>query len=130
MIEILIAYILRILPALAALLLFLMLLPRRAQALRIVVYIALFIVIRDAMTPSGLWSFGTEAFFWLRFTPSQSLLLMIAAGSTLTAVGMLVAEPQLRRKIEWLREPQGRTGSAYQYLPMGLAEDHEGSSWY
>jgi len=99
MIEILIAYILRILPALAALLLFLILLPRRAQALRIVVYIALFIVIRDAMTPSGLWRFGTEAFFWLRFTSSQPLLLMIAAGSSLAAVGMLIAAPQLRRKI-------------------------------
>ncbi len=121
MVEILITYILRILPALAALMLFLLLLPRRAHALRITVYIALFIVIRDAMTPVGLWRFGTDAFFWLRFTPSQALLLIIAAGSTLAAVGMLAAEPQLRRRIEWLRRPQERTGPAPLYASTGLA---------
>ena len=102
-------YGMRITPGIAALLALLLVLPRRAPGLRVVVYIGIFVVIRDAMTPTGLWSFGTEGFFWLRFIDSAPLLLGFAAGSTVLVAAMLFAEPQWRRRIEWLRLPPGRS---------------------
>jgi membrane protease YdiL (CAAX protease family) len=46
-----------------------LLLARREPGLRIVLYVALFVLLRDAMTPLGLWSFGTDGFFWMRVHP-------------------------------------------------------------
>jgi uncharacterized protein len=105
--ETLLAYGTRIAPGLAALLLMLVLLPRRAAGLRITIYIAFFIVIRDAMTPAGLWSFGPEGFFWIRFIDSLPLLLLFAAGSSTIAAAMLLAEPDLRKRIRWLVSSSG-----------------------
>ena len=106
--DVMLTYGLRVVPGIAALLLLLTALPRKAAGLRITVYIAIFIVIRDAMTPIGLWKFGTAGVFWIRFTDSVPLLLMIAAGSGIVAAAMLLAEPQWRARIEWLRSPPGR----------------------
>lgn len=106
--DVMLTYGLRVAPGIVALLLLLTALPRKAAGVRITVYIAIFIVIRDAMTPIGLWSFGTEGVFWIRFTDSLPLLLMIAAGSGIIAAAMLLAEPQWRARIEWLRRTQGR----------------------
>jgi len=108
--DLMITYGLRVAPGIAALILLLAALPRRATGLRITVFIALFIVIRDTMTPLGLWSFGTEGFFWIRFIDSWVLLLMIAAGSGAAAGAMLLAEPQWRTRIEWIRRPPVHTG--------------------
>lgn len=109
--ETLLSYGIRIAPGITALLLMLLILPRRATGLRIVIYIGLFIVMRDAMTPTSLWYFGTEGFFWLRFIDSMPLLLTFAVTSTAIVIAMLIAEPTLRRRIEWLRpSPTGRGG--------------------
>jgi len=115
--ETLLSYGIRTTPGLAALLLMLLILPRRATGLRIVIYIGLFIVIRDAMTPTGLWTFGTEGFFWLRFIDSMPLLLTFAVASTAIALAMLLAEPSLRERIEWIRLRAAGRGSP----PAGAA---------
>ncbi|MFW6362120.1 MAG: CPBP family intramembrane glutamic endopeptidase [Spirochaetota bacterium] len=109
--DIMLTYGLRVAPGIAALLLLLKALPRKAVGVRITVYIAIFIVIRDAMTPIGLWKFGTAGVFWIRFVASLPLLLMIAAGSGIVAALMLLAEPQWRARVEWLRLPQIQAGS-------------------
>lgn len=123
--DVMLTYGLRVAPGIAALLLLLTALPRKAAGLRITVYIAIFIVIRDAMTPIGLWELGTEGVFWIRFTDSLPLLLMIAAGSGIVAAAMLLAEPQWRAQIEWLRIPQGRPSlrpsSRYLYTARSLS---------
>src|SRR6266849_11181439 len=58
-------YFVRVAPGLClgAMMLFLV---RRDSQLRIILYLALFILLRDALTPLGLWSFGTQGFFWMR----------------------------------------------------------------
>ena len=109
--DVMLTYGLRVAPGIAALLLLLTALPRKAAGVRLSVYIAIFIVIRDAMTPLGLWSFDTEGVFWIRFTDSLPLLLMIAAGSGIVAAAMLLAEPQWRAHIEWLHIPQAKASS-------------------
>lgn len=49
-------------------------LTRRNAQLRIVLYLALFILLRDAMTPQRLWFFGSEGFFWMRLHPDPLFL--------------------------------------------------------
>ncbi|MBN1259072.1 MAG: CPBP family intramembrane metalloprotease [Anaerolineae bacterium] len=51
------------------------------RELRIVLYILLFVLIRDAMTPVGIWSFGNAGVFWLRFRADGGLLLLLGASS-------------------------------------------------
>src|SRR4051812_12681173 len=78
-------YLSRVTPALilGAILLFL---ARREPKLRIVSYLALFILLRDAMTPLGLWSFGAQGFFWIRLHDDPGFLIVFAVtclGTTL-----------------------------------------------
>jgi len=58
-------YLARVAPGLIAGAMMLFLARREAQ-LRIVLYPALFVLLRDTMTPLGLWSFGRQGFFWIR----------------------------------------------------------------
>src|SRR5262249_16158105 len=51
-------------------------LTRREARLRIVIYLALFILLRDTMTPLGLWSFGSEGFFWIRLHGNPLFLIV------------------------------------------------------
>jgi len=127
--DLMITYGLRVAPGIAALLLLLLFLPRKAAGIRITVYIALFIVIRDTMTPLGLWSFGTKGFFWIRFTDSWVLLLLIAAGSGVAAGAMLLAEPQWRARIEWIRRPPGRASQQAQTNPPRRPNSQETSRY-
>src|SRR5437764_1607248 len=60
---------------------------RREPRLRIVVYLALFVLLRDAMTPLGLWSFGSEGYFWIRL--SNDPLFLVASG--VMSLGMCLA---------------------------------------
>jgi hypothetical protein len=43
----------------------LLFLARRQPRLRVVLYLALFVLLQDAMTPLGLWSFDPQGFFWI-----------------------------------------------------------------
>lgn len=124
--ETLITYGLRIIPGIAAFVILLLSLPKRAEGLRIVAYVGIFIVIRDAMTPVGLWDFGTEAFFWLQFTQSLPLLFAIAASSAIVAGIMLFLEPEWRKRIEWLHIPK-KTGAAHTVLGAASASSRTAS---
>ncbi len=78
--KLLVAYLLRVWPGLllgAAMLL----LARDRPRLRIVLYVALFILLRDAMTPLGLWSFGAAGFFWIRLHSNPWFLALFGVAS-------------------------------------------------
>src|SRR5947209_8242201 len=100
--EILTAYFARVGPGL---LLFAMMLylARRQPRLRIVLYLALFILIRDAMTPLGLWFFGVEGFFWIRLHSDP--VFLVASG--VTSLGICLAIYYLDRDnqslVRWTR---------------------------
>lgn len=74
--ETLLDYALRAAPGSAAIIA--LLLFRIRPMARVGLYLMLFILLRDLMTPLGLWSLGTEGGFWLRIYPSS--LFMIAFG--------------------------------------------------
>src|SRR5436190_10064928 len=95
-------YLARVAPGLVlgAVLLFL---TRRESKVRIVIYLALFVALRDAMTPLGLWSFGTQGFFWIRLVNDPWFLILfgIACLSLSVAIYFLDRENQLL--LQWIR---------------------------
>jgi len=101
-------YLARIYPALGMGLLCLWLAPKHSLLLRLFIYVLMFIVLRDVMTPLGWWHFGTEAVFWLRVSLSPLLLCLVGAVSIAIVALINFAEPDLSaliayRKGGWLR---------------------------
>lgn len=108
-------YILRILPGLACAVLFLLALPRKALAVRMMSYLLIFIIIRDSMTPLGFWSIGTQGFFWIRFDPDTIILLVLGCSSAAIIWGMNVYEKDLKSLIVWF------SGSKVMGVAAGIA---------
>lgn len=107
------AYVARVAPGLVlgAMMLFL---ARRDARLRIVLYVALFVLLRDAMTPLGLWSFGTEGFFWIRLAGDVWFLIAFGVSCLLMALALYALDRENRPLVGWLR------GSASVGLTLGL----------
>lgn len=104
-------YTARMAPGFAVFALCLVLLPLRATGIRIALYIALFILIRDAMTPAGLWSFSGLR---IGFYP-DGLVLAVLGLSSLVGVGFLYAvERDMRGLLVW------RKGSLVAGAAVGL----------
>lgn len=96
--SILFEYSARMAPGFVLFALCLALLPLRAVGIRIALYIALFILIRDAMTPSGLWSFSGLR---IGFYPDGVVLAALGL-SSLAGVGFLYAvERDMRAFLVW-----------------------------
>lgn len=78
--------------------------PVRDPMFRILLLILGFVLIRDAMTPAGFWTFGvTDSVPWLRFTDRAELLVALGA-TTLAFVGVLLRwVPDLRELVVWGR---------------------------
>jgi membrane protease YdiL (CAAX protease family) len=107
-------YLARIGPGIAVGVAFLALLPRTVVEWRIVTYILLFVLVRDAMTPLGMWSLHSGA-LTLRL-PSDSCLLVVLGFSSAGFVAIVHAvEPELRPFVVW------RKGSAVGVFAIGVA---------
>lgn len=119
-------YMIRIIPAVAVIGLLILLLPKKTMEFRITAYILLFLVIRDAMTPAGLWRFGMEGFFWLRFSENGGALLVLGALSAGLAVTILLLDSQARSLIVWWKGARipaivsGIAGAFIVFLPFVL----------
>jgi uncharacterized protein len=97
----LIDFMLRIAPGFILFIAFILLVPQEMKGVRIMGYIMLFILIRDAMTPLGFWSFGTEGGFWIRFAHNGSLLTFLGVSSIALALGIYYYERGMRSMILW-----------------------------
>jgi CAAX protease family protein len=95
-------YLARVAPALClgAMMLFL---ARREPRLRIVVYLALFILLRDAMTPLGLWSFGTQGFFWIRLHTDPGFLVAFGVACGGLSLGLYYFDRENQPIFRWTR---------------------------
>jgi uncharacterized protein len=100
--ETLTTYLTRVGPGLilGALMLFL---ARRDARLRIVIYLALFVLLRDAMTPLGLWSFGTEGFFWIRLSNDPWFLVVFGLSCLGMSLGLYFCDRENQALIKWTR---------------------------
>lgn len=114
-IEILPQYLLRITPGCVLGAIFLALLPRSARPWRIVTYLLLFVLVRDAMTPMGLWQIDL-ARGTLRLPSDPALLLALAAISGALVIGIHRWEPSLAPLVIWRR---GSVGAGLAYGVLG-----------
>lgn len=107
----LLIYFLRITPGLILVSSVFFLIPKKQIVARIFVLILGFVLIRDAMTPEGLWNFGiTSPAIWLRFIDDGYVLTTMGALSLLIAF-LLLNVKELRRLVRW-----GELHSAKTYM--------------
>lgn len=109
--ELLATYNLRMAPGLLAFAFCLVLLPRAAIGTRIALYIAIFILVRDAMTPVGLWSFDNLR---ISFFNNPALLATLGISSALGVVFIVAVERDMRSLLVW------RKGSLIEGAAVGL----------
>lgn len=77
--ELLFEYSIGLFPGLLLIALFYALIPKEYRLFKVVILIFGFILMRDAMTPIGLWTFGIEGnVMWLRFIEDAFILLTLA----------------------------------------------------
>lgn len=124
MLELLISYLIRVIPGILLGVFLLLLLPKKQTAIRMIVYILLFVLTRDAMTPMGLWTFGTDGFFWLRFINDPIVLIILGLVSAGMVLTMNYAEKDLKALLVWNKESVtksiffGVLGAAAVALPL------------
>ncbi|MDP9869855.1 MULTISPECIES: hypothetical protein [Streptosporangium] len=72
--------------------------------LRILTLILGSVLIRDAMTPLGLWRLGAAGGVpWLRFTDQAGILLLFALGTVALTAAVLKLDSGLRSLVRWAR---------------------------
>ncbi len=91
-------YNLRMVPGIAAFLFCLVLLPRAAIGIRIALYIALFILVRDAMTPVGLWSFDGLR---IAFINDGGVLAALGLASVIGVLMICAVEKEMYPLLVW-----------------------------
>lgn len=99
LVDTLLDYFLRIAPGAMLIFVVFLLLPRRQLLARIFLLIFGFILMRDAMTPVGYWTFGVhEQAMWLRFTDDGWVLAILAILSIGTCA-LLLRMDELRKLV-------------------------------
>jgi len=81
----------------------LLLFTERQPKLRIAIYLSLFVLLRDAMTPLGLWSFGTAGFFWIRLSADPLFLLLFATACLGLSLAIYFLDRANRPLFRWTR---------------------------
>ena len=97
------AYLLHLLPGLALCALWFWLTPKAATGLRILILLLAFVLVRDAMTPHGLWSLTGH--MRIGFSPNPMVLLALGAMS----VGLIALLPRVAPDL-WRLVIRGRGG--------------------
>lgn len=95
-------YFIRIFPALFLLTITFILAYRLNVWIKIFLMILGFILMRDGMTPVGIWQFGvTDSLLWLRFIDSGLVLIILAVLTLILALVLYFIHPQINQDIVW-----------------------------
>lgn len=79
--------------------------PKSLTALRLLILLMAFVLMRDVMTPLGLWSLGSEV--QLGFTANAFVLAVLGGVSVLLIAVLMRVAPDLSALIVWSRGPRG-----------------------
>jgi uncharacterized protein len=93
-------YLMRIWPG-PALTVLLFLIVRPPAFGRVLIYIGLFILFRDALTPLGLWSFGSEGGFWIRMSNNPLFLAGYGLMALFAMAILLALDRENRGLFRW-----------------------------
>lgn len=86
-------------------------LVRPNRHVRVLLYILTFILLRDALTPSSLWSLGIAGGVpWIRFFPSHLFLIGMGVSSFLFATALVVGDKENSRDVVFLRKGEALRG--------------------
>ncbi len=119
-------YSLMVLPGLALAAVLFLFLRKAHPLLHLVLFIAVFIFARDAMTPHGLWSLGNEGFLWMRWIDDPIMLLAMGVTSIGFVLVMQTVSPQLAALVSWFEGNKlsglmtGIAGAVIAVLPVLL----------
>jgi CAAX amino terminal protease family. len=115
------SYVLLVFPGLCLAAIALFLLPFKQTALRLAIVILAFILLRDALVPSGLWKITQS--LEMRFIPNEFLLLFVAVSSLIFALSipkLLNIHPEFSKGELWRTAIIGVAGSFLVVLPVFL----------
>lgn len=76
---------------------------RRESRLRILIYLAMFILLRDALTPIKLWSLGTQGFFWMRLYSDPMFLYAFGIGCLGLSLSLYFLDRENQPLVRWTR---------------------------
>lgn len=114
-ISIISTYLLRVLPGIilvCAVLIF----TRPPAAARVGLYLLVFVLLRDALTPLGLWSFGSHrGVFWIRLADDPWFLVLFGMSAAVLSGVLYLADAENRKGIVWIR------GTAVPAVSAGMA---------
>ncbi|NWA67568.1 CPBP family intramembrane glutamic endopeptidase [Pseudomonas reactans] len=91
-------------PGLALFGLWFALTPRTLTALRILILLAAFVLMRDVMTPLGMWALSSEV--QLAFTANTFVLAVLGGLSALLIAALVRVAPDLAALIVWSKGPR------------------------
>lgn len=112
-------YTLRISPGIALLCFIYLLLPKKASLFKIFLYIFGFILMRDAMTPLGIWQFGVDGMtIWLRFIENSFVLLVLGVFSLLLSLFLYCITGEMKSSIIWF--PSSKAKALFMSMLMSL----------
>ncbi|MDZ7724985.1 MAG: CPBP family glutamic-type intramembrane protease [candidate division KSB1 bacterium] len=120
----LIEYLTRILPGMLLIVLtFILLKP--GPYLRIVYYVFIFVFLRIALTPLGLWQLGeTHGLLWIRLSSNPVFLILFGLSSLIITTGLWLFDRENRNTLIWMRGKalpgliSGTAGCALVVLPF------------
>ncbi|PKA17956.1 CPBP family intramembrane glutamic endopeptidase [Leptospira haakeii] len=101
----LLPYFLRVSPALVFAGLFWFIIKPEPK-LRILIYILLFVLFRDAMTGTGLWSLGSDGGFWIRLSNSSLVLVALGFTSLVLVFTLWKFDIENRKLVLWFKGNQ------------------------
>lgn len=109
--DLLIEYTLRIFSGIVLLSSIYFLLPKRESLFKIFLYLFGFILMRDAMTPLGLWEFGADGMIiWLRFIESPFILSVLGVFSLFLSILLYnTHSDELKNSLNWFTSSKLKT---------------------
>ena len=120
------SYISLILPGLIFIILFFIFIKPDSN-LRIIIYIFSFVLMRDAMTPAGLWAIGkADNVLWIRLSRDPLFLILFGLFSLIIMAGLYFFDRDNRKYLIWFRDSKiygvlyGLTGALIIVSPFFL----------
>lgn len=120
------SYISMVIPGLILILLFFIFI-KPESGLRIIIYIFSFVLLRDAMTPAGLWTLGkTENILWIRLSHDPIFLVLFGTFSLIIIAVLYLLDKENRKYLIWFADNKlfgilyGFTGALFIVLPFIL----------
>lgn len=68
------------------------------------IYLLLFVLLRDAMAPAGIWHISGQPVLWIRFARAPEILFLLGASSALLVLALQRFEPALARRVVWRKK--------------------------